>query len=187
MALKDHGYFTGVVGKWHLGAPRLIYPGDASPHYQDYEFLERQNNLTLQHCKDFGFDVAERVYRSNVGAVEVNNDIPWELKFHNLEWVTGGATSFLDQVASPPPPPIPACYLSLPAPPISQPTWSPNRVGESHGQTMVPVLFIHRAARAAHSVEPEQSSVRDASRHHVRGHDAGGVAAGAPAATEHRL
>lgn len=105
MALKDHGYFTGVVGKWHLGAPRLIYPGDASPHYQDYEFLERQNNLTLQHCKDFGFDVAERVYRSNVGAVEVNNDIPWELKFHNLEWVTGGATSFLDQVAYPPPPP----------------------------------------------------------------------------------
>ena len=56
-ACHCHGYLTGAVGKWHRVAPRLIYPYDPSPDYQDHPFLEKQNNLTREHCREFGFGV----------------------------------------------------------------------------------------------------------------------------------
>jgi hypothetical protein len=66
--LRDHGYRTGFVGKWHTGAPPLLsIPADANLHDPDVagKLAENQRRL-CDYIKRAGFDYAASVYRGNL-------------------------------------------------------------------------------------------------------------------------
>lgn len=92
MVLKEHGYNTGIVGKWMLGrlAESLVPVSDAN----DLPALEYNYNVLRNEIQKYGFDVHERVYQTNL------KYLPRHLIYHNIDWTTGGALDFIDSTPS---------------------------------------------------------------------------------------
>ncbi len=96
--MHRNGYATGVVGKWHIGGPRLEqFPGHSDKWPQHPELkakLERNYESICNHIRETsGFDYAESIYAGNIFDIP----LPRRLQHHNQEWITAGALDFIDQ------------------------------------------------------------------------------------------
>lgn len=97
--LRENGYRTGFVGKWHTGKPPLLpIPSEANLRDPDVAKTLAENQARLcDYIKRAGFDYAASVYRGNLAD-------HWlaALKYHNQEWVTKGALDFIEQAGEQP-------------------------------------------------------------------------------------
>ncbi len=107
-ALRNAGYATGFVGKWHLGysglngRQQLPQPNEWAAEWKPdadnndprdpkvSEILARNHELACGYIRRYGFDFADRVYE-NPEAYRSRT-----LNQHNPEWITGGALEFID-------------------------------------------------------------------------------------------
>jgi arylsulfatase A-like enzyme len=96
-ALKDHGYFTGGVGKNHT------FKGD-NPHEVSLDAdptdpvikkqMEDNQASQVAAYKNVGFDYAGALYKGNLP-----NQYPVAVEDHNMEWIVDSALKFLDLAA----------------------------------------------------------------------------------------
>lgn len=97
--LREHGYWTGFVGKWHTGTPPLLsIPTNANLRNPEVAAKLAENQQRLcEYIKRAGFDYAASVYRGNLADHKLD-----ALKYHNMEWTTTGALDFLEQAGDKP-------------------------------------------------------------------------------------
>ncbi|HJN13731.1 MAG TPA: sulfatase-like hydrolase/transferase [Pirellulaceae bacterium] len=96
--LQQAGYFTGAVGKNHViqvqGVGRSGGPADDSdpkdPAVAAY-YAKKQRKL-VEAFKACGFDFAQSLYHGNLPGHTCK-----ALEFHNMDWITSGVLSFLDE------------------------------------------------------------------------------------------
>ncbi|NME71192.1 sulfatase family protein [Flammeovirga aprica] len=98
--LKNHGYTTGFVGKWHNGQPQANSP------YEDMNLNDQLNNPATADSvnkiyneqvkfikKAGGYDYVKSVYGNNLHAL----GLPSHAQEHNQEWITKGGLEFIDR------------------------------------------------------------------------------------------
>jgi len=101
--MKEHGYFTGMVGKYHNLQNEEIQddiPADAD--VADAEIQKRIHaNYTMlkdKVQKTSGFDYVENIYVNNLHALA----LPIPMRHHNMDWITAGGLDFLDKAEDKP-------------------------------------------------------------------------------------
>ena len=98
--LSNHGYYTGIAGKWHVGGisaeelPKFKISDDPDDEDVNERLKLHQKILTNQIKKTGGFDYAASVLPGNFDGFPVE-----KLRYHNIEWITEGALAFLEQAA----------------------------------------------------------------------------------------
>jgi len=98
--LRDAGYRTGFVGKWHAGSSRRSLNNhefglDDDPRDPEVARKLREDHEAMQReLRSVGFDYADRIAWGNTDSRPVK-----ALRYHNLEWHTQGALEFLDDCA----------------------------------------------------------------------------------------
>lgn len=99
--LRDGGYTTGFVGKWHTGSGRGTlnghsYQPDDDPSEPMVAAKLRQDYEAMQaEIRSVGFDYADGIAWGNT-----DNRPLRALQYHNLEWHTHHALTFLEQAAT---------------------------------------------------------------------------------------
>ncbi len=101
-ALRENGYFTGHIGKWHSRfnteefdyEEPIFIAGDADDPEVDTEIRKRQKLAQDVIKRTAGFEYVDRVNWGNLGGKQ---DI--RLRAHNPMWMTDGALEFLDAAA----------------------------------------------------------------------------------------
>jgi len=93
--LKQHGYFTGGVGKNHVFEGEIIHKVNKNADVTQakvIKMLVENQNAQIKAYHDNGFDFAKRIYTGNVPG-----QYPKGLEAHNQDWITEGAIEFLSQ------------------------------------------------------------------------------------------
>jgi len=96
--LKDAGYVTGIVGKYHLydnESEQTQLPPNADPGDPEVKRIISENYHAAQKKirAIAGFDYAESIYANNLHAL----GLPASMQVHNMEWITSGALNFIVQ------------------------------------------------------------------------------------------
>lgn len=97
-ALKDAGYATGIVGKYHLGfmGERYVFKGaDDKLPIDDPKIVEKlRHNFRLAQESAYaaGYTYAEALYHDNLQP----QNFPVCAQFHNMEWITWKAQQFIE-------------------------------------------------------------------------------------------
>lgn len=99
--LKQSGYTTGMVGKWHNGLPELT-PVDPDSDITDPQIARSVRENYDKICRYVrlcgGFDYADGIYGDNFRWLP----IPTSLQFHNQDWITLKALEFISTNAKNP-------------------------------------------------------------------------------------
>jgi len=98
-AMQAAGYATGMVGKWHNGAPQAwrrirskVKPGDDPADPKVAKVLAETQEAIHAYIRDQGFDYAAAINIGNFGSYPIRR-----MRYHNQEWITKGALDFIDQ------------------------------------------------------------------------------------------
>mgnify|MGYP006284502791 CR=1 FL=1 len=93
--LREGGYYTGFVGKWHMGWDHDAFAFDAGADPSDPETdkkLKAFHEEAKKMVRSAGFD-----YAGSVTPINIDNHPVEAVRYHNLEWFASGARDFLDE------------------------------------------------------------------------------------------
>lgn len=96
--LRDAGYRTGFVGKWHVGGMddiRVVPPGSDPSDPEVRAVFEHNQASCERRLADYGFGFARNIYMGNP-----NDDrslVNTGMNVHNMEWLTQAGLEFIDE------------------------------------------------------------------------------------------
>ena len=98
-AMQAAGYTTGMVGKWHNGAPQAwgrirskVKPNDDPADPRVAKILADTQDAIHAYIREQGFDYAAAINMGNFGSYPIR-----KMRCHNQEWISKGALNFIDQ------------------------------------------------------------------------------------------